>query len=195
MWDDTPIRRAPCRASTSTTSWSCSSSAAHAGKPLAATAIDRAIVERPYQTRAIRRVAEAFEKDKRAQGAARHGDRRRQDAHGDRARRSADARNWVKRVLFLADRVALVKQAVNAFKKHLPDAAPVNLVDRARAAEGRVYVSTYPTMMDLIDEQARRAAPLRRRPFRSRRHRRGAPLGLPQVRRDLRLFRQLCWSA
>ena len=28
--------------------------------------------------------------------------------------------NWVKRVLFLADRVALVKQAANAFKTHLP---------------------------------------------------------------------------
>ena len=36
--------------------------------------------------------------------------------------------NWAKRVLFLADRVALVNQAVNAFKKHLPDASPVNLV-------------------------------------------------------------------
>ena len=33
--------------------------------------------------------------------------------------------NWAKRVLFLSDRVALVKQAVNAFKRHLPDAAPV----------------------------------------------------------------------
>ncbi|MNL83691.1 hypothetical protein D3C87_2114130 [compost metagenome] len=49
-------------------------------------------------------------------------------------------------MLFLADRVALVNQAVNAFKAHLPDAAPVNLVTD-RATEGRVYVSTYPTMM------------------------------------------------
>ncbi len=31
--------------------------------------------------------------------------------------------NWVKRVLFLADRVALVNQAVGAFKTHLPDAS------------------------------------------------------------------------
>jgi type I restriction enzyme R subunit len=54
-------------------------------------------------------------------------------------------------VLFLADRVALVNQAVNAFKAHLPDAAPVNLVTD-RATEGRVYVSTYPTMMGLINE-------------------------------------------
>ena len=59
--------------------------------------------------------------------------------------------NWAKRVLFLADRVALVNQAVNAFKRHLPDASPVNLVTE-RNAEGRVYVSTYPTIMGLIDE-------------------------------------------
>jgi len=59
--------------------------------------------------------------------------------------------NWAKRVLFLADRVALVNQAVNAFKAHLPDSAPVNLVTD-KHTEGRVYVSTYPTMMGLIDE-------------------------------------------
>ena len=59
--------------------------------------------------------------------------------------------NWAKRVLFLADRVALVNQAVNAFKQHLPEAAPVNLVTE-KDTEGRVFVSTYPTMMGLIDE-------------------------------------------
>ena len=41
--------------------------------------------------------------------------------------------NWVKRVLFLADRVALVNQAVDAFKAHLPDAATRQPGDR----EGR----------------------------------------------------------
>jgi type I restriction enzyme R subunit len=44
-----------------------------------------------------------------------------------------------------------VNQAVNAFKRHLPDAAPVNLVTE-KNTEGRVYVSTYPTMIGLIDE-------------------------------------------
>ena len=57
---------------------------------------------------------------------------------------------WVKRVLFLADRMALVNQAASAFKAHLPDAAPVNLVTE-RTSDGRVYLSTYPTMMNLID--------------------------------------------
>jgi type I restriction enzyme R subunit len=58
---------------------------------------------------------------------------------------------WVKRALFLADRVALVNHAIAAFKTHLPSVAPVNLVTD-KDTEGRVYVSTYPTMMGLIDE-------------------------------------------
>src|SRR4029077_1271109 len=59
--------------------------------------------------------------------------------------------NWTKRVLFLADRVALVRQAVAAFKTHLSSASPVNLViDKDET--GRVYVSTYPSMMGLINE-------------------------------------------
>lgn len=47
--------------------------------------------------------------------------------------------NWAKRALFLADRVALVNQAVAAFKVHLPHLAPVNLVTE-KDTEGRVYV-------------------------------------------------------
>ena len=58
---------------------------------------------------------------------------------------------WVKRALFLADRVSLVNQAVGAFKAHLPESSPVNLVTEKDKA-GRVYVCTYPTMMGLIDE-------------------------------------------
>ena len=59
--------------------------------------------------------------------------------------------NWAKRILFLADRVALVNQAVNAFKTHLPDSSPVNLVTD-KNNQGRVFGSTYPTMMGLIDK-------------------------------------------
>ena len=77
---------------------------------------------------------------------------------------------WVKRVLFLADRVALVNQAAGAFKTHLPDSAPVNLVTE-RTSEGRVFISTYPTMMGLIDGKQEGKAKFRPRPFRSHRHR------------------------
>jgi type I restriction enzyme R subunit len=58
---------------------------------------------------------------------------------------------WVKRALFLADRRQLVKQACSAFKEHLPESSPVNLVTE-KDTGGRVYVCTYPTLMGLIDE-------------------------------------------
>jgi len=58
---------------------------------------------------------------------------------------------WAKRALFLADRTALVRQAVNAFKAHLPESSPVNLVTE-KATEGRVYACTYPTMLNLINQ-------------------------------------------
>ena len=45
--------------------------------------------------------------------------------------------NWVKRVLFLADRTALVNQAANAFKAHLPGVPTVNLVTE-KDTDGRV---------------------------------------------------------
>lgn len=57
----------------------------------------------------------------------------------------------VQKVLFLADRTSLVNQAHNAFKANLPDAASVNLVE-SKDQNGRVYLSTYQTMMGLIDE-------------------------------------------
>jgi type I restriction enzyme R subunit len=119
--------------------------------PLATAVINADIVERYYQTRAIRRISEAFERDRDRKAllvmATGAGKTRTAIALADLLMRC----NWVKRVLFLADRVALVTQAVNAFKRHLPDSSPVNLVTD-RHAEGRVFVSTYPTMMGLIDE-------------------------------------------
>lgn len=119
-------------------------------QPLATAAINTAIVERHYQHRAIRRIAETFEQDKQRKAlvvmATGAGKTRTVIALVDMLMRY----NWVKRVLFLADRVALVKQAADAFAAHLPDAALVNLV-RDKTLDGRVYVSTYPTMMGLID--------------------------------------------
>ena len=120
-------------------------------KPLASAEINQAIVERFYQTRGIRRIAESFEQDHDCKAllvmATGAGKTRTVIALADLLMRC----NWAKRVLFLADRKALVTQAVNAFKRFLPDASPVNLVTE-RDAEGRVFVSTYPTMMGLIDE-------------------------------------------
>ena len=105
-------------------------------KTLATAVINEDIVERYYQTRCIRRIGEAFERDKDRKAlivmATGAGKTRTVIALCDLLMRC----NWAKRVLFLADRVALVRQAVNAFKKHLPDAAPVNLVTEKTAKDG-----------------------------------------------------------
>ena len=122
-------------------------------RQLASTVINTAIVERHYQQRAIRRIGEAFEVTRQREAlvvmATGAGKTRTVIALIDLLMRA----NWCKRVLFLADRVALVKQAVNAFKAHLPEATTVNLITE-KSTDGRVYVSTYPTMMGLINEGA-----------------------------------------
>lgn len=61
--------------------------------------------------------------------------------------------NWAKNVLFLADRKELVKQAKNNFSKLLPNLALCNLLDnKDNPADSRMIFSTYPTMMNAIDE-------------------------------------------
>jgi type I restriction enzyme R subunit len=120
-------------------------------KKLGAQSLNQEIAGRYYQTRAIRRVAETFEKDRARKAllvmATGSGKTRTVIALCDMMMRA----NWAKRILFLADRVALVNQAAGAFKKFLPHASPVNLITD-KSAQGRVYVSTYPTMMGLINE-------------------------------------------
>ncbi|EGF33523.1 Type I restriction-modification system, restriction subunit R [Oxalobacteraceae bacterium IMCC9480] len=122
-------------------------------KKLAEAVINPAIIERYYQNRAVRRIGATFEADNQRKAllvmATGSGKTRTVIALADLLMRC----NWAKRILFLADRVALVKQAVNAFKTHLPDSSPVNLVAE-KHTDGRVFVSTYPTMMGLIDDAA-----------------------------------------
>ncbi|MCH8824769.1 MAG: DEAD/DEAH box helicase family protein [Planctomycetes bacterium] len=114
------------------------------------TQVKDAIAGRYYQKRAIGSIAEQFTQSHRKAllvMATGSGKTRTAIALVDLLQRAG----WVKRALFLADRVSLVNQAVNAFKAHLPESSPVNLVTE-KDKTGRVYVSTYPTMMGLIDE-------------------------------------------
>ena len=112
--------------------------------------VNKKISGRPYQQRAIQNIVESFEVENRRKAllvmATGTGKTRTIIALADLLMQ----KNWAKRILFLADRVALVRQTVNAFKEHLPSASVVNLVTE-KNEEGRVYVSTYPTMMGLID--------------------------------------------
>ncbi|KGM52503.1 restriction endonuclease subunit R [Lysobacter concretionis Ko07 = DSM 16239] len=112
--------------------------------------VDREIAGREYQLRAIRAMAESLASGRRAgllTMATGTGKTRMSIALVELLMRA----NWVKRVLFLADRVALVNQAAKAFKEHLPHSSPVNLVTE-KDGQGRVYLSTYPTMMGLIEQ-------------------------------------------
>ena len=144
-------RPARYRASTRRTSWNSSSREGRAGShslpPRSTTPSSSGTTRR----RAIRRIGEAFENDLERKAllvmATGAGKTRTVIALSDLLMRC----NWAKRILFLADRIALVNQAVGAFKTHLPSSSPVNLVTE-RHGDGRVYVSTYPTMMGLIDE-------------------------------------------
>ncbi len=112
--------------------------------------IKDAIVERYYQKRAIGSIFAQFTQARRKAllvMATGTGKTRTAIALVDVLQRAG----WVKRALFLADRVSLVNQAVAAFKAHLPESSPVNLVTE-KETEGRVYVCTYPTMLNLIDQ-------------------------------------------
>lgn len=61
-------------------------------------------------------------------------------------------RGWIKNALFLADRKALVKQAKKSFKNMLPQLSLCNLLDSKDNPESRMVFSTYPTMMNAIDD-------------------------------------------
>ena len=119
-------------------------------KSLATIEIDNGIVERSYQHQAIRSITEAIEHHNQRRSlvvmATGSGKTRTVIALVDLLMRAG----WVKRVLFLADRVSLVKQASREFGKHLANIAVVNLLDSTNA-QGRVYVSTYQTMLNQIN--------------------------------------------
>jgi type I restriction enzyme, R subunit len=118
-------------------------------RPLSVELINTAIAGRDYQIEAVRTLLEAIESQRRkflmvmATGT---GKTRTAVALVDVLQRA----HWVKRVLFLVDRVALQEQALAAFKEHLP--ASPRWPDQGEAfnRNKRIYVTTYPTMLNLI---------------------------------------------
>jgi type I restriction enzyme R subunit len=120
-------------------------------KRLSAVEIQKDIVERPYQHEAIRRLTESFDNRGRkgllvmATGT---GKTRTAIALVDLLMRA----DWVKRVLFLADRNALLTQARRAFQEHLPSAMAVDITQDRGATQANVVLSTYPTMLNRIDD-------------------------------------------
>ncbi len=113
--------------------------------------IDDKITDRYYQKEAIRAVCEQIGLGFRkhllvmATGA---GKTRTASSLTDVLSRGKHVTN----VLFLADRTALVKQAKDDFKNYLPDMSLCNLCSNKDDRSARIVFSTYPTMLNAIDD-------------------------------------------
>lgn len=113
--------------------------------------VDDKITNREYQLEAIKSVCETFEEGHRKALIVM--------ATGTGKTRTAISivdvlsdKEWVKNVLFLADRTVLVKQAKNNFTKLLPNVSTCNLLSIVDNPEdSRIVFSTYQTMMNAID--------------------------------------------
>lgn len=128
-------------------------------KPLTQEFINTSIAGRDYQIRAIRSVLEGIEKRQRdfllvmATGT---GKTRTCIAMVDALMRAGHA----ERVLFLVDRIALREQALDAFKEHMPNEPRwPNVGEKLIATDRRVYVATYPTMLNIIRDEAQHLSP------------------------------------
>ncbi|GAA4281962.1 DEAD/DEAH box helicase family protein [Gaetbulibacter aestuarii] len=116
------------------------------------------IVGRPYQLEAIKRVSEALAVMHQGELKGKNREALLVMATGSGKTRVSAAivdmltkSNWAKRVLFLADRNALVTQAKNAFKEHVPHLSAIDLTKEKEDNGTRLVFSTYPTIMNRID--------------------------------------------
>ena len=118
---------------------------------LSAVRVNDKIADRYYQKEAIQAVCDAFDARNRRKAllvmATGSGKTRTIIALADILIRHG----WVKNLLFLADRNALVTQAKRAFHNLLPDLSLCNLSEGKEEASARAVFSTYQTMMNCID--------------------------------------------
>ena len=108
------------------------------------------IAGRSYQLEALKRVTETFNKKARKAllvMATGTGKTRTAIALVDILTRA----NWIKRVLFLADRTSLITQAKRAIQKHLPHATAIDLTQEKDVSGADIILSTYKTMMNRIN--------------------------------------------
>lgn len=115
--------------------------------PLNTVLIKESIVNRSYQTEAIRRIAETFEVKKKRKAllvmATGTGKTRTAMALIDVLLRA----NYAQKILFLADRDSLVEQALtDGFKAHLPHESRGRIRTFDIPTEARVFVSTLQTL-------------------------------------------------
>ncbi|MEJ1296572.1 MAG: DEAD/DEAH box helicase family protein [Candidatus Sedimenticola sp. (ex Thyasira tokunagai)] len=128
-------------------------------KPLSDELINPEIAGRDYQIRAIRSVLEGIENKHRdfllvmATGT---GKTRTCIALVDALMRAGH----IERVLFLVDRIPLREQGLGAFKEYLPNEPRWPKVgEKLIAKERRIYVTTYPSMLNIIRDQDNSLSP------------------------------------
>ena len=112
--------------------------------------IDEDITGRNYQIKAIRALCDAVREKKRKHlfvMATGSGKTRTAASVVDVLARA----NNITNVLFLADRIALVKQARDAFNEYLPSMSLCNLCSNKDDYNARIVFSTYPTILNAID--------------------------------------------
>ncbi|MGG2056317.1 DEAD/DEAH box helicase family protein [Lysinibacillus pakistanensis] len=120
--------------------------------PLTNIVIKEDITNRYYQKEAILSICEAFSNNQRKGLLVM--------ATGSGKTRTAISlvdvltnNHWIKNVLFLADRTSLVKQAFRNFNTLLPTLSLCNMLEKKSDPEAaRMVFSTYPSMMNAIDE-------------------------------------------
>ncbi len=121
-------------------------------KALKSIAINESITDRYYQIRAVSKCCDSFENGRRKCLLVM--------ATGTGKTRTAASlvyvlkkAGFIERMLFLADRIELVKQAKSAFGSYIPDTPACNLlVDRQERGADFVF-STYPTILGAIDNE------------------------------------------
>ena len=113
--------------------------------------IDKNIAGRYYQEAAIKAVCNAFDRKNRRKALL-------VMATGSGKTRTVielchvllDA-GWIKNILFLADRITLVRQAKRAFQTNCPNLSLTNLCEDKENYNAHCVFSTYQTMMNCID--------------------------------------------
>lgn len=121
-------------------------------KPFRKLNINDEITNRPYQKIAIQRACEEYGRKKRKVLWVM--------ATGSGKTRTVIslvdvllAHNYITNILFLADRIELVRQAKKTFSKHMPNLSTCNLLERGDdKPTDRAIFSTYPTIMNAIDD-------------------------------------------
>jgi type I restriction enzyme R subunit len=121
-------------------------------KDLNKTPIDVNIAGRTYQIESITRVCERFSDNHRKALIVQATGTGKTRVSIALTKRMIDA-GWAKRVLFLCDRKELRKQAGKAYNEYMSE--PLYIVGKSKKADrqtARIYVSTYPGMMSILEE-------------------------------------------